>query len=382
MNVDTDGRVLGGLCSTIDALGPEAVVLLRDGRSGASAIVVVDNTACGPAIGGTRMAPDVTVDEVARLARAMTLKSALARLPHGGAKAGIIADPAMPDRDKEAVIRWFALAMRDLHGYIPGPDMGTDERCMAWIHDEIGRSVGLPAALGGIPLDELGATGFGVAIAAEAAAAAGIFELRGARVAIQGFGAVGTHVARFLAERGASVVAVSDIRGAIADPTGLAVDELIAWKRAGGNVAEFAAAAPLDREAVIGTDCEILVPAARPDVITGANAHEVKATLVLEGANIPVTTDAEAMLHRRGVLCLPDWVVNAGGVICASAEYAGEGRTRAFEQIAETIRDNTATVIQRSREGPTLPRVAAEQLALARLREAMSFRRSCLDPAV
>jgi glutamate dehydrogenase/leucine dehydrogenase len=379
MNAVTHRGVPAEWCSTVDAIGPEAVVLLRDGSTGVSAIVVVDNTACGPGIGGTRMAADVTVEEVARLARAMTLKSAAAGLPHGGAKAGIVADPLMPGRKKEAVIRWFARAIADLHGYIPGPDMGTDERCMAWIHDEIGRSVGLPALLGGIPLDQLGATGFGLAIAAEAAAAAGIFELRGARVAIQGFGAVGTHAARFLAERGACVVAVSDIRGAVAGPTGLPVDELIAWKRAAGNLAEFAAGTPVDRDSVITADCEILVPAARPDVITAANAYEVKATLVLEGANIPVTPEAEATLHHRGVLCLPDWIVNAGGVICASAEYAGQGPTRAFENIAQTIRDNTSTVIQRSREGSMLPRLAAEQLAMARVREAMSFRRSWSD---
>jgi glutamate dehydrogenase/leucine dehydrogenase len=368
--------VLGALCSTVDDLGPLAVVLLRDGRTGASAVVVVDNTACGPAIGGTRMATDVTVDEVARLARAMTFKSATARLPHGGAKAGIVADPSMPAREKEAVIRWFAQAIRDMHSFIPGPDIGTDERCMAWIHDEIGRSVGLPATLGGIPLDELGATGYGLAIAAEAAAAAGQIGLRGARVAIQGFGAVGTHTARFLAERGASIVAVSDSRGAISDSTGLPVDELVAWKRAGGQIAGFAGGAPLERDSVIGTDCEILVPAARPDVITEANVHDVKAMLVLEAANIPVTRDAEATLHGRGVLCLPDWVVNAGGVICASAEYAGEGRTGAFEQIAQTIRENTIMVIERSTHEATLPRVVAEELALARVQEAMSFRRS------
>ncbi|HET6953770.1 MAG TPA: Glu/Leu/Phe/Val dehydrogenase [Acidimicrobiales bacterium] len=376
MKPEADGGVLGSLCSTVDDLGPDVVVLLRHGRTGASAAVVVDNTACGPAIGGTRMATDVTVEEVARLARAMTFKSATARLPHGGAKAGIVADPSMPAREKEAVIRWFAQAIRDLHSFIPGPDIGTDERCMAWIHDEIGRSVGLPATLGGIPLDELGATGYGLAIAAQAAAAAGQIGLRGARVAIQGFGAVGTHTARFLAERGASIVAVSDSRGAIGDSTGLPVDELVAWKRAGGQVAEFAGGAPLDRDCVIGTDCEILVPAARPDVITGANVHEVKATLVLEAANIPVTRDAEATLHGRGVLCLPDWVVNAGGVICASAEYAGEGRAGAFERIAQTIRENTVMVIERSTHEATLPRVVAEELALARVREALSFRRS------
>lgn len=376
MKPEADGGVLGGLCSTVDDLGPEVVVLLRHGRTGASAVVVVDNTACGPAIGGTRMATDITVDEVARLARAMTFKSATARLPHGGAKAGIVADPSMPAREKESVIRWFAQAIRDMHSFIPGPDIGTDERCMAWIHDEIGRSVGLPATLGGIPLDELGATGYGLAIAAEAAAAAGQIGLRGARVAIQGFGAVGTHTARFLAERGASIVAVSDSRGAIGDSTGLPVDELVAWKRAGGQVAEFAGGEPLDRDSVIGTDCEILVPAARPDVITEANVHDVKAMLVLEGANIPVTRDAEATLHDRGVLCLPDWVVNAGGVMCASAEYAGDGRTRAFEGIEQTIRENTVMVIERSTHEATLPRVVAEGLALARVQEALSFRRS------
>lgn len=368
--------MLGSLCSTVDDLGPDAVVLLRDGRTGVAAVVVVDNTACGPAIGGTRMATDVTVEEVARLARAMTFKSATARLPHGGAKAGIVADPSMPDREKEAVIRWFAQAIRDLHSFIPGPDIGTNERCMAWIHDEIGRSVGLPAALGGIPLDELGATGYGLAVAADAVAAAGLLGLRGARVAIQGFGAVGTHTARFLAERGASVVAVSDISGAVGDPAGLPVDDLIAWKRAGGQIADFAGGTPLERDSLIGIDCEILVPAARPDVITEANAHEVKAMLVLEGANIPVTRDAEATLHDRGVLCLPDWIVNAGGVICASAEYSGEGRTQAFERIAHTIRENTLTVIERSRQESVLPRLAAEQIALARVGEALSFRRS------
>jgi glutamate dehydrogenase (NAD(P)+) len=370
------GGPLSGVCSTIDAVGPEAVYLLWDPPSGTSAIVVVDNTACGPAIGGLRMANDVTVDEVARLARAMTLKNALARLPHGGGKAGIIADPQMLQRDKEAVIRWFAQAIRDLHSYIPGPDMGTDERCMAWIHDEIGRSVGLPAPLGGIPLDQLGATGYGLAVAAEAAAAAGLLELHGARVAIQGFGAVGTHTAHFLAERGARIVAVSDRRGATGDPTGLPVDDLIAWTRGGGQLADFAAGTPLDRDSVIGTDCDVLVPAARPDVISEANAHDVKAKLVLEGANIPVTTEAEATLHDRGVLCLPDWVVNAGGVICASAEYAGEGRARAFDLIAQTVRENTAAVIERSRTRSALPRLVAEELAAASLREAMSFRRS------
>lgn len=371
--------VVAATGSHVDDLGPEAVVLLRHPPTGVTAIVVVDNTASGPAIGGTRMAPDVTVEEVARLARSMTLKSAAARLPHGGAKAGIIADPTMPTAEKEAVVRWFAGAIRDLRSYIPGPDMGTDERCMAWVHDEIGRSVGLPAALGGIPLDELGATGFGLAIAAEAAAAAGAVVLDGARVAVQGFGAVGRHVARFLSQRGATLVAASDSQGALIDPAGLPVDELISWSRAGHPLVAFDGAGGadrVDREALIAVDCDILVPAARPDVITEANVDDVRTRLVLEGANIPLTAKAEAVLHDRGVLCLPDWIVNAGGVICASVEHAGGTRALAFAQIEETVRANTATVIAQSAETGELPRDVADRLALGRVREAMALRRS------
>lgn len=366
---------IDGLCSTVDDLGPEAVVLVRHPGTGVSGIVVIDNTACGPAIGGVRMAEDVTVDEVARLARSMTLKNSAARLPHGGGKAGIVADPMMPDGDKEAVIRWFATAIRDLRGYIPGPDMGTNERCMAWIHEEIGRSVGLPAALGGIPLDEVGATAFGLAIAAEAAAAAGVVQLRGARVAVQGFGAVGRNVSRFLVERGAVIVAASDSTGAVVNPSGLPVDELAEWTTTGHRIDTFDAT-HIPRDACIAVDCDILVPAARPDIITEQNADDIRAKLVLEGANIPATVEAEALLHKRGVLCLPDWIVNAGGVICASVEHAGGTRGQAFTKIEETIRENTAAVIEQSAEGGELPRIVADGLALDRLRSAMALRRS------
>jgi hypothetical protein len=153
-----------------DELGPEKIVLIREPRVGLEAVVAVDNVACGPAIGGVRMAPDVTAEEVVRLARAMTLKNAAAGLPHGGGKAGILADPACaPDR-KEALVRTFARMIRGLTEYIPGPDMETNEACMAWIRDEIGRAVGLPRVVGGIPLDEIGATGFGLAVAADVGA--------------------------------------------------------------------------------------------------------------------------------------------------------------------------------------------------------------------
>ena len=169
-----------------DALGPHKVLLVRDARVGLEGIVVVDNIACGPAIGGIRMAPDVSVGEVARLARAMTYKNAAAGLPHGGGKAGIVGAPDIPLAEKENIIRAFGRAIRDLVDYIPGPDMGTDEACMAFLHDEIGRAVGLPRVLGGIPLDTIGATGFGLAICAEVAQELGDLKLAGARVTVQG----------------------------------------------------------------------------------------------------------------------------------------------------------------------------------------------------
>lgn len=359
-----------------DDLGPAAVVLLRHAPTGTTAAVVIDNVGAGQAIGGVRMAPDVTIEEIARLARAMTLKNAMAGLRHGGGKAGIAADPAMPAPEKEAAVRWFARAIADLHDYIPGPDLGTDERCMAWIHDEIGRAVGLPAVIGGIPLDAIGATGFGLAAAADAVADAGVLDLRGARVAIQGFGAVGTHTARFLAERGAVVVAVSDSRGAVENQAGFDLGALLAWKAAGNPVGTFAGGDAVDRDELVATDCEILVPAARPDAVTSANVHRVKAKVVLEGANIPLTLDAERRLHDAGVLCVPDFVANAGGVICAAVEHAGGTAAQAFQAIAEKVGTNVAAVVERSLGAKTLPREAAEAIAVERVREAMALRRS------
>src|SRR5581483_2235203 len=153
-----------------DALGPSKMIHLHNPSVGLKAVVVVDNAACGPAIGGVRMAPDVSTEEAFRLARAMTFKNAAAGLAHGGGKAVIWGDAKMPLSDKERLIRAFACAIRDVTDYIPGPDMGTDERCMAWIKDEIDRAVGLPPEIGGIPLDEIGATGCGLSVCGEAAA--------------------------------------------------------------------------------------------------------------------------------------------------------------------------------------------------------------------
>jgi len=180
---------------------------------------------------------DASLEECFRLARAMTLKAAAAGLPHGGAKSVLFADPEMPRRRKELLLRGFAGMIRELSEYIPAPDMGTDEWCMTWVRDEIGRCAGLPAELGGIPLDEIGATGRGVAIACEVACRHAGIPLAGARVAIQGFGAVGSHAARFLAQRGTVIVAVADIHGAVAAEAGLDVEALRAHSAGPGQYA-------------------------------------------------------------------------------------------------------------------------------------------------
>jgi len=358
-----------------DELGPRTIVHVHNPSAGLKGIVVVDNVAAGPAIGGTRMAPDVSLAECFRLARAMTFKNAAAGLPHGGAKSVIFGDPAMNAEAKERLIRAFAYAISDVRDYIPGPDMGTDEMAMAWVRDETGRAVGLPREIGGIPLDEIGATGFGLAVAGEVAQGFCDLHLEGARVVVQGFGSVGKHAARYLAERGAVLVAASDSRGAVVNPDGLDVAELIAHKEAGAPVTAFSGGKPIAGDDLVGVSCDIWIPAARPDVIREDNVGRLDCKLILQGANIAVTEAAETALHQRGILSVPDFIANAGGVICASVEYHGGTRSGAMGTIEEKIRFNTKAVLEASAADRIPPRQAAVRLARERVERAMATRR-------
>ena len=358
----------------VDDDGPRSVTILQL-PAGCVGFVVVDDISLGPAIGGVRVGPTVTPAEVARLARAMTLKNAAAGLSHGGGKAGIRTTGPLSDRDREAVIRAFAVAIRNIEEYIPGPDMGTDETAMAWIRDEIGRAVGLPAVLGGIPLDEIGATGFGIGVCAAAVAATGRLRLAGARVAIQGFGAVGRHAALALRTHGAQVVAVADRSATIYDPNGLDVDGLVEFKT-NEPLARYQAAKVMASDDVLTLDCDVLVPAAQPDVLHEGNAAQVRANVILPGANIAATDGAEAALRARGVLCLPDFIANAGGVICASVEYSGGTQADAFRAIEQRIAANTTELLERVASTGEAPRAAAEAMAWARIRRARTFRRT------
>jgi len=359
----------------IDEWGPYKVIYINRPSVNLKAIVVVDNVACGAAIGGTRMAPDVSVEECARLARAMTLKNAAAGLPHGGAKAVIFADPKMPQNNKEKLIRAFASSIEEVTDYIPGPDMGTNEQAMAWIYDEIGRAIGLPREIGGIPLDEIGATGFGVAIATEVAQNFCNVKIEGARLAVQGFGAVGIHAARFLTKKGAVLVGVADSKGTIWNADGIDVEELARIKRKGNSATSLESGEKLGRDDIVGIDCDIWIPAARPDVLNNKNLGNLKAKLVVQGANIPVTAEAEQMMHERGILCVPDFIANAGGVISGSVEYHGGGERMALNVINEKIRRNTHVILSAAKKDNISPRQAAEKLSLKRVRTAMDLRR-------
>jgi len=358
-----------------DEYGPAKIVHIYQPTIPLKAVLVIDNVAAGPSIGGIRMAPDVSTDECFRLARAMTLKNAAAGLAHGGGKAVIYGNPKMPREQKEKVIRGMAGALRDLKEYIPGPDMGTDEECMAWIKDEIGRVVGLPRETGGIPLDEIGATGWGVYHAAEIACEYCDLSLSGARVVIQGFGAVGKHAARYLVNQGAVLVGVCDSLGSVYNPHGLDIFHLIEIKERGGSVADYDDGRKADREKIIDMECDIWIPAARPDVIDSSNVHRLNTRLVIQGANIPITTAAEKSLHERKILCIPDFIANAGGVICAAVEYRGGTEHEALEVIEEKLKRNTRLVLEAATNDHLLPREAATQMALERIKKAAGFKR-------
>lgn len=363
---------------THDQFGPFKIIEVHEPSVGLRGTLVVDNVARGASIGGVRMAPDVSTAECARLARAMTLKNAAADLPHGGGKSVLYGDPKMPKSQKEQVVRAFACSLAEVEQYIFGPDMGTDEECMGWVKDEIGRAVGLPGEIGGIPLDEIGATGWGLLHAIRVACEFQDLPLAGARIAVQGFGAVGKHASRFLAAEGAVIVAAADSRGMVNCPNGLDVKQLAEIKAQGGSVVDYQAGAGVttgDREAIIDVPCDIWIPAARPDVIRADNLDRLQAGMVVSGANIAVTAEAEQQLHDRGILCIPDFIANAGGVICAAMEYQGAGEAMAMQAIEEKLCHNVQTILELSKRQACLPREAAVDMAMQRVQKAMQLRR-------
>lgn len=367
-----------------DEFGPEKVMHFYSPELGLRGILVVDNTAIGPAIGGIRMVTDLTTEEVFRLARAMTLKNSIAGIPHGGAKGGIIGDPMAPN--KHEMIRAYAEFLRPHHDYIPGPDMGLDEHSMAIILRQTGRAIGLPQELWGIPLDEIGSTGFGVAEAAEMAAGYINLDLRTATAAIEGFGSVGKAAFRYLTDKGVKVVAVSDVNGGIYNPKGLNYDGLVGGDPQTGGMTKLWNRDYEDGQALAGAelfslDADILVPGARPDVITMRNVGDIRARLIVPGANIAITVEAEKYLGDKGILVVPDFVANAGGVIAGAVEWQGGTAEESFQAIKGKIRQNVKALLDLAYGERIYPREAAERLAKERVRKAMKARsgvKSCI----
>jgi glutamate dehydrogenase (NAD(P)+) len=294
---------------------------------------VQHNLSRGPAKGGIRYSPRTDIDEVRALAMWMTWKCAIVNIPFGGAKGGVLCDPrAMSQNELERMTRRYATEISLLIGPdtdIPAPDMGTNAQTMAWIMDTYSMHkghtypavvTGKPVAIGGSE-GRVDATGRGVYIIAREAAKALGFDLRGAKVAVQGFGNVGGVAARIFHEQGAKVVAVCDALGGLYNPNGLDIPSLMECSRRDGTLTTHPGGEPITSEQLLELDVDVLIPAALENQITSANAKRIQAKLIVEGANGPTTPSADRILYDRGVVLVPDVLANAGGVIVSYFEW-------------------------------------------------------------
>ena len=353
---------------------------------------VVHNMTRGPAKGGIRYHPAVTQDEVKALAMWMTWKCALMGLPFGGAKGGVVCDPKLLSLgEKERLTRRYTSEIINEIGPekdIPAPDVGTDAQVMAWIFDtysmNVGHSVlgvvtGKPLAVGG-SVGRDGATARGSLYCIRTALQKQGSRLHDTRVAIQGFGNVGSNLARLLSDEGVRVIAVSDSRGGIHNPYGLDVPAAIAYKAEHGVLEGFPGADAITNEELIEIDCDVLTPCALEQVITAENAARVQAKMICEGANGPTTPAADEILEDRGILVLPDVLANAGGVVVSYFEWV-QGLQEYFWKEYEVnaklndivVRAFEETWSTRERFGTSM-RMAAYGIAVQRVAEATTIR--------
>lgn len=370
----------------------ELIIELDDGSIGNFiGYRIQHDNARGPFKGGLRYHPDVDLDEVRSLASLMTWKTALIGVPFGGAKGGIQVDPSqLSQRELERLTRRFVDQIGQLIGPdvdIPAPDVNTNPRVMAWIFDQYTKRFGFnPGVVTGKPVDLHGslgrgsATGRGCMIAMREVLAAAGEKLAGTRFAIQGFGNVGSWLARLLHERGAIVVAVSDKDGGVLNAGGLDVPALFAHSRETGSVVGFVGSEPISNADLLTCECDVLAPAALGHVLTADNAGEVQAKYVLEAANGPCSAEADAIFNSRGVVCVPDILANAGGVTVSYFEWTQntqkikwteeavnakleEHMVRAHHAVAEVVREHGLSM-----------RTAAFVLAIRRVKAATDLR--------
>jgi len=363
--------------------GPEKILSVYDSEAGMRGVVVIDNTTLGPGKGGIRMTPTVDVEEVARLARTMTWKCAVMELPFGGAKAGLIADSkGIGLGKKQALVEAFARSLKVICPaiYIAAPDMYMSAQDMAWFAEANGNMkscTGKPENMGGIP-HETGGTGYGVHHAARVAADMIGLDLRKASFAVEGFGNVGKPAARYLGETGAKFVAVSDSQGTIYHPEGLSFDALAALKEQGRSVVEYPNGAggevcdltSCDR--ILDVEADILITAARKDLINYPDVERLRFKLIVEGSNIPMSFQVENLCFKKGITVVPDFVANAGGLISSYVEHIGADRNSIHEVIEERVVENTRAILEESLSGNRMPRKCALNLARSRIQKRRS----------
>jgi glutamate dehydrogenase/leucine dehydrogenase len=349
------------------------------------------NAVRGPYKGGIRYHPEVDRDEVLSLAMLMTWKTAVVNLPYGGAKGGVQCDPSqMSDAELRQLTRGYIQKVNHIIGPqrdIPAPDVNTNERTMAWMMDEYGKLngycpaivTGKPIALGG-SLGRKEATGRGVAILTREACRTHDIDLVNARVAIQGFGNVGSYAAQFLSDMGAIIVAVSDAKGGVSNPHGLNIHHLRAHALATGSVAGFDGGQPLHPEAIFDTPCEVFIPAALGEVLNEQTAARLNAKVVAEGANNPCTQAGDAILHARGVVVIPDILCNAGGVTVSYFEWVQN--LQLYQWTEERVNTELETILckayvevcARATQHAVPLRTGAWLLAIERVAEATRLR--------
>jgi len=329
------------------------VIELRD-DDGLDAFAVVDHDYFPVAAGGTRMLPDVDVEEVARLARAMTWKFAACRVPYAGAKLGV----RFESGDRDAVVAAYRRALEPYReSLLTGPDMGTfPEDFLDGDEDPLPHWARTHEGLG---MDDL-ATGHGVKAAAEAALAHLDRGLDGATIAIEGFGKVGAGAARAFARAGARVIGVSTVHGMVADPDGLDVEALIALREQHGDrLVEHAAQPARAREELFDVDCDVLVPGARPDSITAEVAKRLRCAVVAPGANVPYAEGAIEALHDRGIVAVPDFIANAGGVHLYVSVKPDDTPEQALAKVEQVIAEAVARTLASAEARQLTPYAAA-----------------------
>ncbi len=370
-----------------DKFGPEYVLRVYDPKIGMEGFLIIDNTALGPGKGGIRMTPNVTEEEIFRLSRTMTWKNALAEIPFGGAKAGIVWKGGDIET-KKAFVQSFAKKIKCMtpKKYIAGPDINTGECEMQWFVEATGdwrSATGKPENVCmkifkkdwekcGIP-HEKGSTGYGVAQSVKISAEFLKMDLTKTGIAIHGFGNVGTFTFKFLSEAGAKIVAIADTTASVYDESGLdkkIVSGLIYRKESLDKYPKEKRIAPDDFWSL---PIDILIPASVTDIINEKNKNNIKAKLIVEAGNIPMSDEIEKEFFNKGIMIVPDFVANAGGVISSYSEYKGYHPKKMLEMVDRKISKNLRIILKESIKKGKNPREAGIEIAMKRIEKKMKI---------